>query len=189
MTLSACTTREFRCENHLSFHASNEHSSSWHTQLRTPGTTDAVFHYIFKRNFPLMLQRGHLISHVFQFHECKLTSSLDSHYSQVDIQCSRMQNWEKTHSDIQNHQVLTQSATTHTSTDMFIYLNHAKLWIKLRSGCYITLSVNIRKGHKDSALTEFEQEKRVYLLGHNVSQSNSTNINSKKIPLFFLSVH
>lgn len=90
-TLS-CTTTEFRCETHLSFHASNEHSSSWHTQLRTPGTTDSVFHYIFKRNFPLMLQRGYLISRVFQFHECKLTSSLDSHYSQVDIQCSRMHN-------------------------------------------------------------------------------------------------
>jgi len=36
------------------------------------------------------------------------------------------------------------------------------------------------KTHKDRALTEFEQEKRVYLLGHNVSRPNSTNINSKK---------
>ena len=144
-TLS-CTTSQFRCEIHLSFHASNEHSSSWHIQLRTPGTTDSVFHYVFKRNFPLMLQRGHLISRVFQFHECKLTSSLDSHYSQVDIQCSRMQNWEKTHSDIHNHPSLTQSAARHTSRDMFIYLSRVKLWIQLRFGCYITLSVNICEG-------------------------------------------
>jgi len=86
------TTSQFRCETHLSFHASNEHSSSWHIQLRTLGTTDSVFHYIFKRNFPIMSQRAHLISRVFRVYECKLTSSLDSHYSQVDIQCSRMQN-------------------------------------------------------------------------------------------------
>lgn len=144
-TLS-CTTSQFRYETHLSFHTSNEHSSSWHIQVRTLGTTDSVFHYIFKRNFPLMSQRGHLISRVFHFHECKLTSSLDCHYSQVDIQCSRMQNWGKTHSDIHIHAVLTQSAARHNSRDMFIYLNHAKLWIKLRSGIYITLSVNICKG-------------------------------------------
>ena len=31
---------------------------------------------------------------------------------------------------------------------------------------------------KDTALTEFEQEKRIYLLENNVSQSNCTNINS-----------
>jgi len=142
----SCTTSQFRCETHLSFHASNEHSSSWHIQLRTPGTTDSVFHYIFKRNFPLVSQRGHLIFRVFHFHECKLTSSLDSHYSQVDIQCSRMQNWEKTHSDIHSYPVLTQSTARHTYRDMFIYLSHAKLWIKLWSGCYITISVNICKG-------------------------------------------
>jgi hypothetical protein len=36
------------------------------------------------------------------------------------------------------------------------------------------------KTHMERAPAEFEQEKRVYLLGHNVSQPNSTNINSKK---------